>query len=89
MKLLKRPMKAMLNKYYKLENDNSHNECAILLTKQFGTEQELNVLMVIRENHIQRGYILQEEIDLRRNISQKYYEKLHEAVQLEKILTKK
>jgi len=68
--------KSLLAKYNKFENDNNHNACAILLVKHFGTHEELEILENIKKSHNKRGYILQEEIDVRRNISQKYYKLL-------------
>ena len=86
---MKTPMKALLDKYNKLENVNSHTDCAILVTKQFGTKEELETLRTIKAKHLNRGHILQEEIDVRRNISHKYYIALYNAAHAEsEILTK-
>lgn len=75
-------MNSLLKEYRKLENKNSHNKAAILLAKNFGTEEEVDTLNQIAITHLKRGYILQEEIDIRRNISQKYYRLLHELNEL-------
>lgn len=69
--------KSLLAKYNRLENENKHNQCAILLVKHFGTQEELETLEGIMKAHLKRGHILQEEIDVRRNLSQKYYKLLH------------
>jgi hypothetical protein len=87
---MKRSYIRTLEIYRKLEADNNHNECAILVTFHFGTDEEFDMLQAIKANHKQRGHILQEEIDIRRNISQKYFVKLVEAAEKEKQkLTKK
>jgi len=70
----------LLRRYNRLEAMNNHNECAILLVKAFGTKEELKVLEAIKKAHDNRGHILQEEIDVRRNISQKYYKLLHQKL---------
>lgn len=69
--------KSLLARYNRLENENKHNQCAILLVTHFGTKEELGILEDIARKHSKRGHILQEEIDIRRNISQKYYKLLH------------
>ena len=68
--------KSLPAKYNRLEDKNLHNECAILLAKNFGTQEEIESLEMINLKHIRRGFILQEEIDERREISSKYYKLL-------------
>lgn len=70
-------MKKLLRKYNKLENNNDHNCCAMLLLKAFGTQKEIDAMNEIIYQHKKRGHILQEEIDERRNMTQKYYKLLH------------
>jgi len=72
-------MKTILRKYNKLESNNDHTAAAILLAKHFGTKDEVETLVDIDRKHLRRGHILQEEIDERRNISQKYYKLMHKA----------
>jgi len=67
----------LLTQYKKLEDNNDHNEAALLLVKTFGTQDEVNAIERIKIMHERRGHILQEEIDKRRTISQKYYKLLH------------
>ena len=81
---MKQSMKSLLKKYDKLEDENNHNGCAILLAKKFGTDDEVKTLLDIKEKHLKRGHILQEEIDVRRNITQKYYRLLVEGAKNEK-----
>ena len=71
-------MHKLLRTYNKLENNNDHNEAAMLLVRQFGTQEEAEKIANIMKEHERRGFILQEEIDVRRGISQKYYKLLHE-----------
>ena len=68
--------KKLLNRHNRLENNNNHNECALLLVKNFGTQEEIDIIESIIIIHKRRGHILQEEIDLRRTVSQKYYKHL-------------
>ena len=70
-------MHKLLRKYNRLENNNDHTEAAILLAEHFGTKEEVETLEDINRKHLRRGHILQEEIDVRRGISQKYYKLLH------------
>jgi hypothetical protein len=69
---------ALLKKYNKLEDNNDHNEAAMLLIKAFGTQDEVDQLKSIMAAHRQNGYMLASDIDIRYNISQKYYKLLHE-----------
>jgi hypothetical protein len=68
--------KALLRKYNRLESNNNHNDCAILLAQNFGTKDEVETLEKIKSVHLKRGHILFEEIDVRREISSKYYKLL-------------
>ena len=72
-------MKNLLAKYNRLENNNDHNKCALLLVKNFGTQEEVDRIMEIFSNHTKRGHILYEEQQERFKISNKYYELLHKA----------
>jgi len=65
--------KSLIAKYNRLEDNNQHNDCAILLAKTFGTKEEVKLLETIKTNHIRRGHILGTEIDKRIQISRKYY----------------
>ena len=69
--------KSLLKKYNRLENNNEHNDCAILLAKNFGTQDEVDTLEKIKSTHLRRGHILHEELEIRRKISKKYYKLLH------------
>ena len=68
--------KTLLARYKRLENENLHNDCAILLVKNFGTQEELERINSIRAKHMERGHILYEEQKERMEISQKYYKEL-------------
>jgi phage antirepressor YoqD-like protein len=70
-------MKSIIRKYNKLEDINEHTLCAILLAENFGTKEEVEELKKIHEAHIDRGYITYDEIEARRQISNKYYPSLH------------
>lgn len=69
--------KTLLKKYNRLENNNCHNDCAILLAKNFGTQDEVDTLEKIKSEHLKRGNILYEEIEIRNKINRKYYKLLH------------
>jgi hypothetical protein len=68
--------KSLIAKYNRLEDNNEHNDCAILLAKTFGTKEEVKLLETIKTNHLSRGHILYEEIQKRLKISNKYYKRL-------------
>jgi len=70
-------MNKLLKRYNRLENNNDHNDCALLLVKNFGTQDEIDTIKSIIIKHERRGHILQEEIDERYAVSQKYYKLLH------------
>ena len=72
-------MKNLLRQYNILENNNDHNKCALLLVKNFGTQEEVDMIMEIFSNHMKRGHILHEEVKKRYEISNKYYKLLHKA----------
>ena len=66
----------LLNKYRRLENNNDHNEAALLLIKKFGTQEEVDRMERIKINHQRRGHILHEEVQERYQLSHKYYKLL-------------
>jgi len=72
-------MKNLLAKYKRLENENKHNNCALLLVKNFGTQEEIDRIMEIFSNHMKRGHILYEEQQERFKISNKYYKLLFQT----------
>jgi len=74
-------MNNLLRKYKRLESNNDHNEAALLLVKNFGTQDEIDTLERIKNNHERRGHILHEERMQRYEISQKYYKLLHKINQ--------
>ena len=60
-------------KFERLEDTNQHTDCAILLAKHFGTDEELDILNHIKYEHEKRGFIESYEIEERNNILNKYY----------------
>ena len=72
-------MEKLLRKFRKLENNNDHTNAALLLARTFGTVDEVESLVEINKKHLRRGHILYEEIQIRSNISSKYYKLLHMA----------
>ena len=65
-----------LEEYLKNENINYHTENALLLVKQYGTKKELEEMIKIFNNHMERGHILSEEQKERYELSNKYYQNL-------------
>ena len=72
-----------LEEFRKNENINYHTENALLLVKQYGTKDDLEKMIKIFNNHMERGHILSEERKERYEISDKYFQNLvkeHESM---------
>jgi hypothetical protein len=64
---------SLLKKYQRLEANNDHNEAAMLLVNNFGTDDEKIALQEIIARHEKQGYISMDDTRLRFEIAQKYY----------------
>lgn len=66
-------MEKLLRKYNRLEANNDHNEAALLLLTNFGTQDEVDTMLAIIDRCKKQGWMTSEDIKLRYEISQKYY----------------
>lgn len=72
----KKQVQKITNKFNKNENDNFHSENAVLLAKNFGTDEDLaNAERILREHH-RIGHMTQELLTERDAIYLKLYPKL-------------
>lgn len=62
------------------EAENRHTENAVALARKFGTKQEHENMLDIYQNHMERGYIEQDEQMARDDIIKKYYNNLQEDI---------
>ena len=69
-------MEKLLKQYKKFEANNDHNEAAMLLVKNFGTQEEIDIIEGITVRTNRKGYIAHEDYQLRYETSQKYYKLL-------------
>ena len=69
-------METLLKKYKRYEANNDHNRAAMLLVKNFGTPEEIEIMDGIIARHKKLGYIENVDRELRYQTSQKYYKLL-------------
>ena len=69
-----------LAQFQAIEAENRHSENAVALARKFGTKQEHENMLDIYQNHMERGYIEQDEQMARDDIIKKYYNNLQEDI---------
>jgi hypothetical protein len=72
-------MEKLLKQYKKFEANNDHNESAMLLVKNFGTQEEIDIIEGITVRTNRKGYITNEDNLLRYKTSNKYYKLLFQT----------
>ena len=61
------------DRFRTLTRNNDHTEAAILLAKHFGTDYEVSTLKFIQRRQEAWGFIIQEDREIRDQISNKYF----------------
>mgnify|MGYP000052902289 FL=1 len=62
------------------EDNNYHTENGIELAKQYGTQEEIDMMLKIQHAHYARGHIQPDEVEARAAIVSKYYPHLEEEI---------
>jgi protein-disulfide isomerase-like protein with CxxC motif len=61
------------------EDNNYHTENGVEMAREFGTEEELKLMLQIQSDHYARGHIQPDEIEARRGIVNKYWKHLEKV----------
>ena len=61
------------------EDKNYHTENGVEMAREFGTEEELKLMLQIQSDHYARGHIQPDEIEARRGIVNKYWKHLEKV----------
>jgi len=72
-------MEKLLKQYKRLEARNDHNEAAMLLVKNFGTQEEIEIIEGIIARYKKNGHLIHSDYLLRYETSNKYYKLLHQT----------
>lgn len=72
-------MEKLLKQYRHFEAMNDHNKAAMLLVKNFGTQEEIEIIEGIIARHNKNGHLIHSDYVLRFETSQKYFKLLFNA----------
>ena len=61
------------------EDNNYHTENGVEMAREFGTPEELELMLRIQKDHYARGHIQPDEIEARRGIVNKYWKHLEKV----------
>lgn len=61
------------------EDNNYHTENGVEMAREFGTPEELELMLQIQKDHYARGHIQPDEIEARRGIVNKYWKHLEKV----------
>ena len=61
------------------EDNNYHTENGVEMAREFGTPEELKLMLQIQSDHYARGHIQPDEIEARMSIVKKYWSQLQQS----------
>ena len=61
------------------EDNNYHTENGVEMAREFGTPEELELMLRIQKDHYARGHIQPDEVEARRGIVNKYWKHLEKV----------